>query len=190
MARGRSAVCRRRDERQARQASRWPSRWNRAADAGRGIALKGRIERAGAAEHLLLGQRAAQEPPPGCTPLAKLSAKGARPRAASRWAATNVVSFVTAAERILARYAKDALTAAGLVATLLTSSSEVAAAFPLGACGYYTNSSGHAVPRPCGDWHNQPTPPRATARCADGTYSYSEHPSAPGTCSHHGGVVQ
>ena len=60
---------------------------------------------------------------------------------------------------------------------------------PPGSCGYYTNSSGRAVPRPCGDWHSQPTPPRATARCADGTYSYSEHPSASGTCSHHGGAI-
>jgi len=57
-----------------------------------------------------------------------------------------------------------------------------------GACGYYINSRGHQVPRPCGDWQSQAPSPRATARCGDGTYSYSEHPSAPGTCSHHGGV--
>jgi hypothetical protein len=31
-------------------------------------------------------------------------------------------------------------------------------------------------------------PPGATARCNDGTYSYSQHHS--GTCSHHGGVAQ
>jgi uncharacterized protein DUF3761 len=31
-------------------------------------------------------------------------------------------------------------------------------------------------------------PPGATARCVDGTYSYSQHHS--GTCSHHGGVAQ
>ena len=30
-------------------------------------------------------------------------------------------------------------------------------------------------------------PPGATARCRDGTYSYSQHHS--GTCSHHGGVA-
>jgi hypothetical protein len=59
-----------------------------------------------------------------------------------------------------------------------------------GACGYYTNSAGHMVPRPCGDWHSQATPPGATAWCTDGTYSYCEHPRASGTCSHHGGVVQ
>jgi len=60
---------------------------------------------------------------------------------------------------------------------------------PPGACGYYINRSGHAVPRPCGDWHNQAPPTGATAQCGDGTYSYSEHPYASGTCSHHGGVV-
>ena len=32
-----------------------------------------------------------------------------------------------------------------------------------------------------------PAPPGATARCRDGTYSYSQHRS--GTCSHHGGVA-
>ena len=30
-------------------------------------------------------------------------------------------------------------------------------------------------------------PPRATARCNDGTYSFSQTRS--GTCSHHGGVA-
>jgi hypothetical protein len=53
---------------------------------------------------------------------------------------------------------------------------------------YYISNLGHAVPRPCGDWHHQAPSSDATARCGDGTYSYSEHPSAPGACSHHGGV--
>ena len=57
-----------------------------------------------------------------------------------------------------------------------------------GACGYYISRSGHAVPRPCGDARYQSPPPGSTAICADGTYSYSQHPHAPGTCSHHGGV--
>jgi hypothetical protein len=54
-------------------------------------------------------------------------------------------------------------------------------------CGYYTNSYGHSVPRPCGNWYD-PAPPRATARCRDGTWSSSEHPYASGTCNYHGGV--
>jgi|SRR5581483_399596 len=33
-----------------------------------------------------------------------------------------------------------------------------------------------------------PPPPGATARCRDGTFSFSQHHS--GTCSHHGGVAQ
>ena len=61
-----------------------------------------------------------------------------------------------------------------------------------GDCGYYTNSSGHEVPRPCGDWRSNPGLPLhgATALCRDGTYSYSEHPYAGGTCSNHGGVAK
>jgi len=46
--------------------------------------------------------------------------------------------------------------------------------------GYYKNVSGHCVHSPASN------PIGATARCRDGTYSYSEHAS--GTCSHHGGV--
>jgi hypothetical protein len=58
---------------------------------------------------------------------------------------------------------------------------------PLGSCGYYINSSGDRVPRPCGNWHTQPPPQDATAECRDGTYSFSEHRN--GTCSSHGGVL-
>jgi hypothetical protein len=57
-----------------------------------------------------------------------------------------------------------------------------------GDCGYYVNSAGHQVPRPCGDARNQEPPQGATAICRDGTFSYSEHPYARNTCSHHGGV--
>ena len=47
--------------------------------------------------------------------------------------------------------------------------------------GYYKNAYGRCVHSPS----NNPT--GATARCRDGTYSYSQHAS--GTCSHHGGVA-
>jgi hypothetical protein len=46
--------------------------------------------------------------------------------------------------------------------------------------GYYENVSGHCVHSP------STSALGATARCRDGTYSYSEHAS--GTCSYHGGV--
>jgi hypothetical protein len=55
------------------------------------------------------------------------------------------------------------------------------------ACGgaYYVNSDGNCVHRP----EQAPAPPAgATAKCKDGTYSFSQHTS--GTCSHHGGVAQ
>ena len=50
---------------------------------------------------------------------------------------------------------------------------------------YYTNSSGHEVHRP---EHATQAPRGATARCGDGTWSFSGHHQ--GTCSHHGGVVE
>jgi hypothetical protein len=55
------------------------------------------------------------------------------------------------------------------------------------ACGgdYYINSDGNCVHRPV----QAPGPPAgATARCNDGTWSFSQHRS--GTCSGHGGVAE
>ncbi len=49
---------------------------------------------------------------------------------------------------------------------------------------YYTNVDGKRVHRPV---HATHTPARATAKCGDGTYSFSQHTR--GTCSHHGGVA-
>jgi hypothetical protein len=74
-----------------------------------------------------------------------------------------------------------ALTAGALAPA--TAAGPVPQAFaPLCAPGYYKNVSGHCVRRPSRD------PRGATAKCRDGTYSYSEHAS--GTCSHHGGVAR
>jgi hypothetical protein len=55
------------------------------------------------------------------------------------------------------------------------------------ASGYYRAASGDCVHRPvC----NVPTqPPGATAQCADGCYSFSEHPDDSDTCHGHGGVA-
>lgn len=51
--------------------------------------------------------------------------------------------------------------------------------------GTYVNAAGNTVCRP----EASPTAPAgATARCADGTYSFSQ--SRSGTCSHHGGVAE
>ena len=48
--------------------------------------------------------------------------------------------------------------------------------------GYYKNVDGKCVHSPSSD------PRGATAKCRDGSYSYSLHAS--GTCSHHGGVAR
>ena len=64
----------------------------------------------------------------------------------------------------------------------------IAFAADCGIRGCYVNREGVSVPRPQGDWHTQEVPPGATARCRDGTYSFSRHPTFWGTCSHHGGV--
>jgi hypothetical protein len=50
--------------------------------------------------------------------------------------------------------------------------------------GYYENSYGACVHRPV---HAVSAPAGATAKCRDGTYSFSQHAS--GTCSRHGGVA-
>ncbi len=52
-----------------------------------------------------------------------------------------------------------------------------------GSDAYYTNSAGHGVHRPM---LASSRPSGATARCSDGSWSFSE--SHRGTCSHHGGV--
>jgi hypothetical protein len=55
------------------------------------------------------------------------------------------------------------------------------------ACGIdsYVNVSGHCVHRPM---QSSTVPAGASARCRDGSYSFSEHRR--GTCSYHGGVAQ
>jgi hypothetical protein len=52
---------------------------------------------------------------------------------------------------------------------------------------YYTNSDGNEVHSPA-DSTNGSIPAGATAKCNDGTYSFSQHHS--GTCSGHAGVAQ
>ncbi|PRI16601.1 hypothetical protein B2J96_05875 [Mycobacterium shigaense] len=51
--------------------------------------------------------------------------------------------------------------------------------------GCYIAASGDCVQRPT----TAPSrPPGATVQCADGAWSFSEHPSSGGTCHGHGGV--
>lgn len=51
----------------------------------------------------------------------------------------------------------------------------------------YTNADGDTVHSPAYS-RDDSVPVGATAKCVDGTFSFSEHHS--GTCSHHGGVAE
>jgi hypothetical protein len=51
---------------------------------------------------------------------------------------------------------------------------------------YYINVDGNTIHSPAKSLDGG-VPAGATARCRDGTYSFSQHRS--GTCSHHGGVA-
>lgn len=53
--------------------------------------------------------------------------------------------------------------------------------------GHYINRDGQVVHSPA-KARSGSVPAGASAKCADGTYSFSRHHS--GTCSRHGGVVQ
>jgi|SRR5260370_31940931 len=53
---------------------------------------------------------------------------------------------------------------------------------------YYINKNGTAVHSPARSNDPNVIPVGATARCVDGTYSFSQHKR--GTCSHHGGVAE
>jgi hypothetical protein len=52
---------------------------------------------------------------------------------------------------------------------------------------HYTNVDGNEVHSPANSVDGS-VPAGASAKCGDGTYSFSQHHS--GTCSHHGGVAQ
>lgn len=66
------------------------------------------------------------------------------------------------------------------------------ASWASGNCGpgYYENADGQCIPVPTSTGSNSSSPPPgATALCADGTWSFSQH--VKGTCSQgHGGVQQ
>jgi hypothetical protein len=53
--------------------------------------------------------------------------------------------------------------------------------------GCYLKRNGASVHQPAKPNDSTQPPANATARCSDGSYSYSQNRS--GTCSHHGGVA-
>src|SRR5579872_2692436 len=68
-----------------------------------------------------------------------------------------------------------------------TPAASTTASTPTGQGRGYINSKGQWVPSPTRTTDGK-APKGATAKCADGTYSFSQ--SRRGTCSHHGGVAQ
>ena len=60
---------------------------------------------------------------------------------------------------------------------------EVEKEYPSSNVDYYTNVDGNEVQSPT---YYPSQPEGASARCGDGSYSFSQHRQ--GTCSHHGGV--
>jgi hypothetical protein len=65
-----------------------------------------------------------------------------------------------------------------------TSATHAAGVAPSCKKGYYKNVDGVCVHGPT---QSPSVPAGATAKCRDGSYSFSLHAS--GTCSHHGGVA-
>jgi uncharacterized protein DUF3761 len=79
-----------------------------------------------------------------------------------------------------------AILAAAAIGAAIVAVAPAASALPVpDPC--YIASSGDCVPDP----EAAPLPPPgATAICADGDYSFSEHPHSGGTCHGHGGVLR
>lgn len=70
-----------------------------------------------------------------------------------------------------------------LIGSAAATASPTATDAALCKTGYYKNVSGNCIKRPT----KAPSRPAgASAKCRDGSYSFSAHRS--GTCSHHGGV--
>jgi len=91
--------------------------------------------------------------------------------------------------RLIAVAAALTLGSAGAMADALPAAAgatapRVAVTLPACRAGYYRNVSGRCVLKPT---HAPSHPKGATAKCRDGTYSFSQHRS--GTCSHHRGVA-
>jgi hypothetical protein len=79
-----------------------------------------------------------------------------------------------------------------IIAAALTTAAIVVAPvelLPTASADCYINSNGVCVQDPMRPDPNQPdsAPPGATAKCKDGSWSFSQHRS--GTCSSHGGVL-
>lgn len=70
-------------------------------------------------------------------------------------------------------------------ATTSAATKQATTTTPVAPNGTYTNTSGNVVPSP---YYAPTAPAGASARCRDGTYSFSQNRR--GTCSRHGGVAE
>jgi Protein of unknown function (DUF3761) len=80
-------------------------------------------------------------------------------------------------------FLRATLAAAAIITAAIGSASPAYSSPGGGDC--YIAASGDCVPYPR---HGGPQSQGATAQCADGSWSFNEHPYASGTCHGHGGV--
>lgn len=100
-------------------------------------------------------------------------------------APTPAVVPVQTSEATAALEAKPAEPSTETAKPTVQTKKETPADIPLSNNNYYTNVDGNQVHSPA---YAPNVPQGASARCRDGTYSFSQNRR--GTCSHHGGVAE
>lgn len=112
----------------------------------------------------------------------RVSVKGVNGQRAITYEVTYVNDRETDRKEVSDEITKEPIARVVLVGTYVAPPIvETPPSVPSGGSGY-VNSQGNFVPSPSDN------PAGASAKCRDGTYSYSQ--SRRGTCSHHGGVAQ
>jgi hypothetical protein len=95
----------------------------------------------------------------------------------------SVIVLAATVASVVAVGSSSAQTVSTQVVHAVTQVKQSSALAPECRSGYYKNVSGRCVRRPT---RSSTVPAGATAKCRDGTYSFSQHAS--GMCSHHRGV--
>lgn len=110
----------------------------------------------------------------------KVTTKGVSGERTKTWRVTYTDGVETSRELVSEKVTKQPVAKVVKKGTYVAPKKTVAKNCPNGT---YVNSAGNSVCRP---YQSPSTPSGATAKCRDGTYSYSQ--SRRGTCSWHGGV--